>query len=328
MVGKFHVLVVDDDADKRLLLKVALQMAGWEVQTADDGEAGLAAVESYQPDLIITDVMMPKMDGYELVRRVRANPSTRFIPIIIQTALRKDAQDERRGAEVGALGYIVDPTDIDLLLARARTLLDFKNYLDTCEEAAFTDHLTGLANRRRFERQLEREVERTLRYKRHFCLLLLDVDYFKTVNDNHGHDAGDEALRRLAKTLQAGTRGIDLAARIGGEEFAVILPETYLEGGVDVAERLRQAITGTEIPHVGSITASFGIAEFPICAPTGRELIAVTDAALYEAKRAGRDRVERAAINPESSLGTDAEANSEANPEVNSEANSHPTLDV
>ncbi|MDQ3821376.1 MAG: diguanylate cyclase [Acidobacteriota bacterium] len=311
MAGKFHVLVVEDDPDKQLLLKVALQMAGWEVRTADDGEAGLAAVESYPPDLIITDVMMPRMDGYELVRRVRANPATRFIPIIIQTALRKEAQDERRGAEVGALGYIVDPTDIDLLLARARTLLDFKNYLDTCEEEAFTDHLTGLANRRRFERQLEREVERTLRYNRHFCLLLLDIDHFKSVNDGFGHDAGDEVLRRLAKTLQAETRGIDLAARIGGEEFAVILPETDLEGAMDVAERLRAAISSAEIPPVGRVTASFGVAEFPVCAPTGRELLAATDAALYEAKNAGRNRIERAAL-----------SSSEA------EANSHPTADV
>src|SRR3954471_11453369 len=216
MVGKFDVLVVDDDPDKRMILTVALEMAGYAVRNASDGEEGLAAVESYQPDLIVTDVMMPKMDGYELARRVRANPLTRFIPIIIQTAARSEAQDARRGAEVGALGYITDPLDIDLLLARVRTLLDFKGYLDTCEEAAFTDHLTGLANRRRFERQLEREVTRTERYGRPFCLLLLDIDNFKDVNDTHGHEAGDEAIRWLAKTLQAGTRGIDLAARIGG----------------------------------------------------------------------------------------------------------------
>jgi serine/threonine protein kinase/CheY-like chemotaxis protein len=133
---KFNVLVVDDDPDKRMLLTIALQMAGYEVRTANDGEEGLAAVEAYQPDLIITDVMMPKMDGYELARRLRANPKTRFLPIIIQTAARNDAQNLRSGSEVGALGYITDPTDIDLLLARARTLLDFKRYLDVAEGEA------------------------------------------------------------------------------------------------------------------------------------------------------------------------------------------------
>src|SRR5918912_2654169 len=282
MVGKFSVLVVDDDPDKRMLLTVALEMAGYEVRTANDGEAGLTAIESYQPDLIITDVMMPKMDGYELARRVRANPQTRFTPIIIQTAARSEAEDHRRGSEVGALGYITDPTDIDLLLARARTLLDFKQYLDTCEEEAFTDHLTGLANRRRFERQLEREVSRTQRYGRPFCLLLLDIDNFKQVNDTYGHEAGDEVIRRLALTLQAGTRGIDLAARIGGEEFAVILPETDFEGGLDVAERLRLAVREVNIPLVGQVTASFGVAEFPQSAQTKRDIYSQADAALYE----------------------------------------------
>lgn len=293
MAEKFNVLVVDDEPDKRALLTIALQMAGYEVRTANDGEAGLAAVGSYQPDLIITDVMMPKMDGYELARRVRANPQTKFIPVILQTAARNDAEGVRYGSEVGALGYITDPTDIDLMLARVRTLLDFKEYLNSCEEQAFTDHLTGLANRRRFERQLEREVTRTLRYSRPFCLLLLDIDNFKTVNDTYGHDAGDETIRHLAKTLQAATRGIDLAARVGGEEFAVILPETEFDGGIETAERLRRSISETEVPIVGRITASFGVAEFPLCAATGRELVLNADAAMYEAKRTGRNRVGR-----------------------------------
>src|ERR687883_1816674 len=144
MLSKFKVLLVDDNQDKRQLLTVALEAAGYSVHTAADGLEGLSAVEALQPDLIITDVMMPRMDGYEMARRVRANPQTRFTPIIIQTAARSEAQDHRRGSEVGALGYITDPTDIDLMLARARTLLDFKQYLDTCAEEAFTDHLTGL----------------------------------------------------------------------------------------------------------------------------------------------------------------------------------------
>jgi len=295
MVGKFHVLVVDDDPDKRTLLKVALSMEGYDVRTANNGREALSAIESYQPDLIVTDVMMPEVDGYELARRVRENPRTRFIPIILQSATRIEAQDVRLGAEVGALGFITDPSDLDLLRSRARTLLDFKAYLDTCEEAAFTDHLTGLANRRRFERQLDREIARTERYGHPFCLLMLDIDDYKKVNDTFGHEAGDEAMRRLAKTLQEGIRGIDLAARIGGDEFAAILAETDLARGVEVAERLREAIEATEIPTASSntfrITASFGVAESPSCAQTTSELLACADAALYQAKRQGRDRV-------------------------------------
>ncbi|MGB8508599.1 MAG: diguanylate cyclase, partial [Pyrinomonadaceae bacterium] len=233
MGSKFNILVVDDEPDKRELIAVALRYEGYEVQTAVDGVEGLAAVESCQPDLIITDVMMPRMDGYEMIRRVRSNPQTRFIPVIIQSAARGGAQDILRGSEVGALGYITDPTDLDLLRARSRTLLEFKNYLDSCEEAAFTDHLTGLANRRRFERQLEREVARAARYGHPFCLLLLDIDNFKEVNDKAGHDAGDEALRLVGNCIQASTRGIDTGARIGGDEFAVILPETSCERGLE-----------------------------------------------------------------------------------------------
>jgi diguanylate cyclase (GGDEF)-like protein len=242
-----------------------------------------------------------------MVKRIRANPNTRFIPVIIQTAAKSEAQDARRGSQVGAMGYITDPTDLDLLLARARTLLDFKNYLDSCEEAAFTDHLTGLANRRRFERQLEREVARTRRYGHPFCLLLLDVDHFKRVNDTYGHEGGDEALRRLGHVLQTGTRGVDTAARVGGEEFAVILTETDFAHGLEVAERLRQTVKETDIPEASRVTISIGLAEFSESMREGRELYAAADAALYEAKRQGRDRVvsNRAALaaNPAPVLG-------------------------
>ncbi len=296
MVGKSHVLVVDDNPDKLSLLEAALSMAGYEVSTARDGEEGLAAVASFPPDLVIADIMMPRMDGYELARRIRDNPQTRFIPIILQTAAGFRADDQRRGSEVGALGYFTDPTDLDLLLARARTLLDFKAYLDTCEEEAFTDHLTGLANRRRFERHLEREVARTLRHERSFCLLMLDIDHFKQINDNYGHDVGDEAIKSFARILQEGIRGIDLAARVGGEEFAIILTETNLGSAMEVAERLRLALQEVELPLAGRVAASFGVAECPSHAQTARDLLASADAALYEAKRQGRDRVVHAQV--------------------------------
>lgn len=291
MAAKFKVLVVDDDEDKLNLLAMALNMAGYEVLTAGDGQEALKAMAASEPDLVISDVMMPRMNGFDLARRIRQNPKTKFIPVILQTAGRHLAEDLRLGSEVGALGYITDPTDLELLLAHTRTLLDFKAYLDTCEEAAFTDHLTGLANRRRFERQLEREVARTMRYGHPFCLLMLDIDHFKNVNDTHGHETGDIAMKKLAKILQEETRGIDLAARIGGEEFGVILTETCLAAAVEVAERLRIAIKSVEMPTIGTLTASFGVAECPSCATGARQLLACADAALYKAKNEGRDRV-------------------------------------
>jgi len=291
MQSKSNILVVDDNSDKLQLIEAALSLAGYHVTTATDGVEALAAIESYQPDLVITDVMMPRMNGYELAQRIRANPVTKFIPVIMQTAAGRRAEDLRRANEVGALGYITDPTDLDLLLARTRTLLEFKAYLDVCEEAAFTDHLTGLANRRRFERQLEREVGRVERFGHPFTLLMLDIDKFKDLNDTFGHDAGDDAIRRLGKVLREGTRGIDLAARIGGEEFAVLLVETSKDGGFEVAERLRTAIKLLEIPRAGGMTASFGVAECPSDAQTAADILKAADVALYEAKRNGRDQV-------------------------------------
>jgi len=291
MESKSNILVVDDNPDKLNLIKTALDLAGYHVTTATDGDEALAAIESYQPDLVITDVMMPRMNGYELAQRIRANPVTKFIPVIMQTAAGRRTEDLRRANQAGALGYITDPTDLDLLLSRTRTLLEFKAYLDVCEEAAFTDHLTGLANRRRFERQLEREVARMGRYGHPFSLLMIDIDNFKDLNDSFGHDAGDDAIRRLSKVLREGTRGIDMSARIGGEEFAVLLVETRKEGGFEVAERLRTAIKVLEIPAARHITASFGVAECPTDAQTAADVLKAADVALYEAKRNGRDRV-------------------------------------
>jgi len=291
MEHKSNILVVDDNPDKLHLLEAALRLAGYSVTTATDGDEALSSIETYQPDLVITDVMMPRMNGYELAQRIRGNPLTKFIPVIMQTAAGRRVEDLRRASEVGALGYITDPTDLDLLLARTRTLLEFKAYLDVCEEQAFTDHLTGLANRRHFERQLEREVSRSMRLGHSFVLLMVDIDNFKNLNDSFGHNVGDEAIRRIGKVLREGTRGIDLAARFGGEEFAILLVETELSRGLEVAERLRVAISNMSIPPAGKITASFGVAECPAHAQTAVDILNVSDLLMYEAKGKGRDRV-------------------------------------
>lgn len=298
MNEKFKILIADDNADKRLLLTVALQDVGYEVMCVNNGMDALSAIDTYQPDLVIADTLMPELDGYELARRIRSNPQTKFIPVVLQTTERADADDARRSAQVGALAYITDPTDLDLLLARVQTLLDFKSYLDSCEEEAFTDYLTGLANRRRFEKVLGREFARSLRYERTFCLLWLDIDKFKLINDKYGHGAGDEVIKIIADILQTGIRGIDLAARVGGEEFAVLLPETGLEKGCEVAERLRHAIGEITIPNVSHVTASFGIAAFPFHGKNSKDMVDAADDAMYEAKRLGRNRIEIATTKP------------------------------
>jgi diguanylate cyclase (GGDEF)-like protein len=291
MESKSNILVVDDNPDKLSLLEAALSLAGYTVRVATDGDEALAAIESYQPDLVITDVMMPRMNGYELAQKIRSNPSTKFIPVIMQTAAGRRVEDLRRASEIGALGYITDPTDLELLLARTRTLLEFKAYLDVCEEAAFTDHLTGLANRRRFERQLDREGTRTIRYGHPFTLVMVDVDNFKNLNDSFGHTVGDEVIRHIARVLREGTRGIDLAARLGGDEFGIILVETSQEAGMEVAERLRLMISGLSISRGEQVTASFGVAECPSSAQTAEDVLRAADTALYKAKREGRNRV-------------------------------------
>lgn len=296
MREKPRVLVVDDDSDKRELLKLALAVEGYEVHTAVNGREALDAIESLRPDLIISDVMMPEVNGFELTRQIRENPQTRYIPIILQSAARIEAKDFRLGEEVGALGFITDTSNLDLLLARSRTLLDFRAHLDNCEEAAFTDHLTGAANRRRFEQQLHRELDRGARYGHPCCLLLVDIDDFKKINDEFGHEAGDEVIKHVVKTMQEGIRAPDLAARIGGDEFALLLVETTITRGFEVADRLRQTIKATDFPIMDAgtirITASFGIVESPFDGQITAELLGRrADAALYEAKRQGRDRV-------------------------------------
>ena len=305
MIGQFNILVVDGDAETRMGLAVSLQVAGYEVRTATSGEAGVVAIDSYPPDMIAIAMRQTGgMDGFALAEYVRNNQQTRFMPIILYTPDPQSERDMIRSAEVGALGFVADLSNVELILARARVLLEFKNYLDSCEELALTDHLTGLANRRRFERQLEREVERTTRYGRPFCLVYADIDHFKQVNDTFGHAAGDEALKMLAKTLMAGTRGVDVAARLGGEEFAIILTETDIDTGFEVTERLRRDVREMIVPQVGHITSSFGIAQFPLCAKSAAELVEAADVSLYTAKEGGRDRTEIAPLLTEKAVET------------------------
>lgn len=291
------ILIVDDNQQRCLQLAHSLRLAGHRVFTDSNNASGLKTSLSHNPDLVIASAGSRDslMDGYLLAKKIHAEFETRFVPVIIRPEVfTGTVEDIERDAETDALTYMLSSTSLHLLIARVRTLLEFKRHLDSCTEAAFTDSLTGLANRRSFDQHLETEIARTRRYARPFCLIMLDIDHFKTVNDTYGHSAGDEALKIVAGVLTESARTNDIIARIGGEEFALILTETEIEKALQVANRLRESVASTEIPNIGSITVSIGIAEYPLCAATASTLYKTVDEALYQAKEDGRNRVVQA----------------------------------
>jgi two-component system cell cycle response regulator len=296
------ILVVDDYDDKRALIEQTLRSERYRTKGAVNGRHALQLVQEETPDLVITDLAMPVMDGYSFVQELRRDPARRFIPVLAQSGLNSKEADLRLAAEAGALSYLQCPFDTNVLLARVAVLLEFRaqfaymaKEIEQLREQAHTDPLTGLANRRRFDLRLAREVSRSLRTERPFCLLLLDLDDFKAVNDRFGHAKGDEVLKVVGALLEEHTRGIDTAARVGGEEFAVILAETNMAGAIETAHRLRSALADCDVAGVGRVTASFGLARFPgyysAAKDNSQGLYEAADSAVYMAKRAGKDRV-------------------------------------
>jgi diguanylate cyclase (GGDEF)-like protein len=296
-----RILVVDDDPLSRRILEQVLVSAGYEVETAVDGQEALAKVRSRRPDVIVTDWQMPRMDGLTLCRILKATEETRFTHVIMLSA-QGETDAKVTGLETGADDYLVKPIEPVELKARVRVglrlqraLLDLAAKNEILEKLALTDALTGLANRRAFHDALDAEVARVARHGRPASLLFLDLDHFKRVNDAHGHAAGDEVLAGFSLVLKRGCRRGDLAARIGGEEFAVLLPVTGRLPGALVAERIRRA---TEAHPLGQtapvpVTVSIGIASTEdLPEPQeAAELLRRADAALYRAKTDGRNRV-------------------------------------
>jgi diguanylate cyclase (GGDEF)-like protein len=271
---------------------------------------GLELAAQSAPDLILLDVMMPDMDGYETCRRLKADPLTRDIPVIFVTALN-NAEDEAFGLEVGAVDFISKPLNSAVVRARVRTHLTLKYQADLLRSMAFLDGLTGIANRRQFEEALQREWRACLRTGTSLALAMIDIDHFKSFNDTCGHVAGDACLRAVAGILHNDmSRPHDLIARYGGEEFACLLPDTDLEGARVKAEQLRHAVQSLGIPHEASgtapvVTISVGLETFiPTDELTPERLVAAADAQLYKAKHAGRNRVCCAAPEMDAELST------------------------
>lgn len=291
----FTVLVIEDHPDQRELLELVLQREGYRITTAGNGEEALEKLEKEPVDIVLSDIMMPKMDGLELLRKVRSNPAFKNIYLILITA-RIQEGDRVRGLDLGADDYINKPFSFSELLARVRVGARVVQYQQHLEYQTLIDPLTGLFNRRAFENKIEEEFERIKRYQHPFSLLILDIDNFKTINDTYGHHGGDSALKKIADKLREKTRRSDYPARYGGEEFVLILPETDSGSALQVGKKIRAAIkqcTFGTAARPFSLTVSIGISSNTIKEYSDwHQMLQDADRALYLAKNNGKDRVE------------------------------------
>ncbi len=293
------VLVVDDKPLNIQVLAEALK-EDYRVKIATSGEKALEIVaQDEQPDLIILDVMMPEMDGYEVCKRLKSDDSTRDIPVIFVTA-KDDAADEEHGLELGAIDYISKPFNIAIVKARVKTHLSLKLKTDLLNMLTSVDGLTGVANRRSFDAKADKEYRRCLRSGVPISMLMIDVDFFKQYNDTYGHCAGDNCLKKIASILSSELkRPGDVVARYGGEEFAVLLPGLNTDEAVFMAEKLRKSVVDQELEHSSSdackhVTISVGVATIQAAdnpSNSVQQLIHMADKNLYAAKSEGRNRV-------------------------------------
>jgi len=290
------VLVADDDAINRQVLGELLKPE-YTVLLAKNGAQALERAVRHAPDLILLDVVMPDMDGYEVLRRLRADPQTEHISVIFISGLDRP-EDEANGLNMGASDYIAKPFNATVVTARVALHLQVVRQRRMLERLANIDGLTELANRRRFDEIYDAEWKRAQRSERPLSLALLDIDCFKQYNDLYGHPAGDRVLRSVARTAASFMRRpVDLAARYGGEELVMLMPDTYAAQAQHLVGGVCQAIEQLTIAHSGSVvapvlTASVGGATLSdFGSESAAQLLDAADGQLYRAKRAGRNRV-------------------------------------
>ncbi|MCM0082390.1 diguanylate cyclase [Geomonas sp. Red32] len=305
-----RVLIVDDTlANIEILYKILQD--DYDVFFAKSGIDGLKVVQRDAPDLILLDIMMPDMDGYQVCEILKKDPVTAPIPVIFVTAMGR-AEDETRGLDCGAIDYITKPISVPIVKARVRNHLELKRSRDLLnalsrelaeknrelEVLARADGLTGIANRRTFDETVSAEIKRAVRSRQPLSLILFDIDFFKQYNDCYGHVAGDHCLQTMGALMrETFRRAGDLTARYGGEEFVVVLPDTTPAKAAKLADRLREELQKRAIPHAESkvgevVTVSAGVSGGIMVADVGpEEVVAQADEALYRSKQSGRNRV-------------------------------------
>lgn len=310
------ILVIDDQPGNLALLQRILTSRGYKVNLETSGMTAITVAKKNPPDLILLDIYLPGMDGYDVCLKLKEIEELKDIPVIFISTL-SDVLDKVKAFSVGGIDYITKPFDFEEVLARVHTHLKIRRLQTQLEEKtanleaeiirrikaekelkrlASLDSLTGIHNRRTFFNLAEIELERALRYGNSTTLLLIDIDHFKKVNDCFGHLTGDQVLINFANLCKNNLRPFDLVARYGGEEFIALLPRTDLETGKSIAERIRLLLKGKNFnckKHEVSVTISTGITELDHTKPaTLAALIEQADQALYQAKRLGRNRVE------------------------------------
>lgn len=292
------VLIVDDMPVHTQGLVKALY-PDYQVKVVDNGREALWITRHEpQPDIILLDVMMPEMDGFEVYKHIKGNPFTRDIPVIFVTA-KNDEYNEEYAINLGAVDYITKPFSIAITKARIRNHIRLKQQADWLKSLSLIDALTGIPNRRHFNQTIKVEWRRAMRELTPLSLLMIDIDCFKNYNDHYGHGAGDRCLHSVASVLQTGvSRPGDLVARYGGEEFVVLLPKTSLKAASNIATRLCECVRNLKLPHAYSdagpfVTVSIGCATTTLLGEVSvvHALLEEADRLLYQAKNMGRDRV-------------------------------------
>ena len=297
-----NILIVDDVEDNIEILGDLLTFDGYNVQTARSGESALKRVQESRPDLILMDILMPGMDGFEVCERLKADSSTNDIPVVFVSSMT-DLESKVKGFKIGGVDYINKPFQHAEVLVRVNThitMLRLRKDLEMrnaeLERLANTDYLTNLYNRRRFFLRAEKIYSEAVRTGYPISITLLDLDYFKQVNDTHGHLIGDQVLVHVAHLIRDHCRENDMAARYGGEEFAILHPDINKDAAFKVVERVREKVNNT--PFISGaneidLTLSAGIIDSETCedCPRVDDILALADIALYRAKDGGRNQV-------------------------------------
>lgn len=296
LFGRRPRLLVVDDQPANVQVLYRLFSADHQVFMATSGEQALKVCAEREPDLVLLDVVMPGMDGYQVCGLLRAESATRNVPVIFVTG-EQDEEAETRALDVGAVDFITKPINPRVVKARVRTHLQLKAQSDLLREWVYLDGLTRIANRRYFEERAAAEWARAVRQGLPLAALMIDVDHFKAFNDAHGHQAGDEALQRVAAELKSVLkRQTDLLARYGGEEFVCLLPDTDLDGALALADQMRAHLHSVAIRHDAPpggalLTVSIGACAKPAdVVGSVTALLRQADAQLYVAKSRGRDQ--------------------------------------